>query len=357
MTTYKGRAKMNHPMKAMRSLWYFVTGGGADFIHKRRSFIDLRRRMETEVIEQAHSEPSPFRENTCPVCGLRSISKTFKNPVGFSFSVCASDGTVFMDPVLTEDTLEKLYNNPAYEVRWNEGSGSNRASKTGDSDLKALCRMLGEPSTRLRLLDVGCASGHFLSDASSRFDVEGVELSSKAAKVAREKGFVVHQGYVNDLPGSELYDVVTFIQLIEHVVDPNETLQSVWRLLKPGGVFYVSTPASDSMSFSYLERLHRHVAGFAHVSIYGKEALVRLIEQHGFECLLHEHWGNEDLALHDVVSLALAKDSYFQGMALFSPRLYHASNFLDSALFGIPGKLALPKGNRPYQRAAFRKTG
>lgn len=348
---------MNYPVKAMRSLWYVVTGGGADFIHKRRGFIDLRRRMETEIIEQASIDPSPFRENTCPVCGLRSILNTFKNPVGFSFAVCANDGTVFMDPVLTEATLEKLYNNPAYEVRWNEGAGTNRPSKLGDSDLKAVCRMLGEPSARLRLLDVGCASGHFLSDAASRFDVEGVELSSKAAEVARAKGFVVHQGYVNDLPGSEMYDVVTLIQLIEHIVDPNETLQSVWRLLKPGGVLYVSTPASDSASFAYLERLHRHVAGFAHVSIYGQQALVRLIEQHGFECLQHEHWGREDLALHDVISLALARDSYFQGMALFSPRLFHASNFIDSALFGIPGTLVLPRGNRPYQRAAFRKIG
>ena len=346
---------MNHPVKAMRSLWYVVTGGGADFIHKRRGFIDLRRTMETEVVEQANSEATPFRRNTCPVCGHRAIARTFTNPVGFSFAVCGNDGTVFMDPVLTDAALEKLYNNPAYEVRWNEGAGTNRASKLVNSDLKALCRMLGEPAVRLRLLDVGCASGQFLGDAASRFDVEGVELSSAAAEVARGKGFVVHQGYVTDLPGSEQYDVVTLIQLIEHVVDQDETLKSVWRLLKPGGVLYVSTPASDSASFAYLERLHRHVAGFAHVSIYGKEALVRLVEQHGFECLRHEHWGHEDLALHDVISLALARDSYFQGMALFSPRLYHASNFFDSALFGVPGRLTLPKGNRPYQRAAFRK--
>ncbi len=95
------------------------------------------------------------------------------------------------------------------------------------------------------LLDVGCFSGLFLSNASKRgFDVSGVEPNHEAYLHVRDFwGFEVAHGTLSaaDL-ASERFSVVSFLDVIEHVPDPVSELKEALRLLRPGGLLLLVTP-------------------------------------------------------------------------------------------------------------------
>ena len=103
---------------------------------------------------------------------------------------------------------------------------------------------------RGRLLDVGCSIGTLMSVAKEMdWEVEGLEPNPKAAKLARRRGFTIHEGFfteeqVSKLPGG--YQCVVMSDVIEHVSDPIEALRLARELLEPGGFLLLSTPNLES---------------------------------------------------------------------------------------------------------------
>lgn len=103
----------------------------------------------------------------------------------------------------------------------------------------------------LRVLDVGCGGG-ILAEAmaSTGADVLGIDLSTKPLKVARlhalESGVkslvyreVAVEALAAEVPGQ--FDVVTCMEMLEHVPDPASVVQACSDLVKPGGWVFFST--------------------------------------------------------------------------------------------------------------------
>jgi len=110
-------------------------------------------------------------------------------------------------------------------------------------------------SQKGRLLDIGSSYGTFLGLAQeNNWQVEGVELNQDACNFSKETyGFNVFCG---DLKGANFldnsYDVVTAIEVIEHVTNPNEFLIEINRILKPSGILFLVTPDLKSLSAKLL---------------------------------------------------------------------------------------------------------
>lgn len=112
-----------------------------------------------------------------------------------------------------------------------------------------------------RVLDVGCGGG-ILSDSMARrgADVLGIDLASRALKVAQlhalEAGTpnidyreVAVETLAAEQPGS--FDVVTCMEMMEHVPDPSSVVEACTRLLKPGGWVFFSTINRNPKSFLF----------------------------------------------------------------------------------------------------------
>jgi 2-polyprenyl-3-methyl-5-hydroxy-6-metoxy-1,4-benzoquinol methylase len=336
----------------LRSLYYGVTGRGAGFLAHKQEYHQRRAAAEREVL----ARPSAFRENSCPSCGGRA-GERFTNPIGFSFACCPVDGTVYMDPVPTDETLRELYNSPAMTFLWTKDREPDDVPprpKDGP-ELDALLRMLPAETSRRRLLDVGCATGGFLATAQVRFEVAGVEINGKTAEVARRHGYAVTTGTISDLPAGERFDVISLLQVVEHLVDPASVLRGAVAHLKPGGHIYLSTPNIASASFEVLRERHVHVASFGHVSLFGQPGLAALARRSGLELVGYETWGGRDFALHDALTWRLARRRFAHRMALYSGRLYHLSELADSLSLGLLGNVLGPSGDQSYQRALLRR--
>ena len=126
-----------------------------------------------------------------------------------------------------------------------------------------------------KVLDVGCGGG-ILSDSMARkgAEVTGIDLASKALRVARLHALEAETPRVqyreisveelaNECPGS--FDMVTCMEMLEHVPDPQSVVAACARLVKPGGWVFFST-------------INRNAKAFA-LAIVGAEYLLKMLPQ------------------------------------------------------------------------------
>ncbi|HEU6450447.1 MAG TPA: class I SAM-dependent methyltransferase [Gemmatimonadaceae bacterium] len=96
------------------------------------------------------------------------------------------------------------------------------------------------------LLDVGCGTGYFLERARDHYSTAGVDPSPIAmAMCAGRKLTGVRSGSATDLSsfGDERFDIVTLLDVIEHVDDDVCAIRSAASVLRPGGRVVVTVPA------------------------------------------------------------------------------------------------------------------
>ena len=100
-----------------------------------------------------------------------------------------------------------------------------------------------------KLLEVGCAYGFFLQEASRHFEVAGIELADDAAAHCRGQGLNVLQGVADEAHLEQIgcVDVIVLLDVIEHLPQPRETLDLCSRQLNPGGLIVISTGDFASM--------------------------------------------------------------------------------------------------------------
>lgn len=116
-----------------------------------------------------------------------------------------------------------------------------------------------------KFLDIGCATGTFLSLAKKEgWECYGVEISDYAASIAREKvGVDIFNGHLRKASfPADFFDVVTMWDTIEHLSDPLEELLEVWRVLKPGGIILINTPNEGSFMRMVARFLYKISNGF-----------------------------------------------------------------------------------------------
>ncbi|MFQ5654511.1 MAG: class I SAM-dependent methyltransferase [Planctomycetota bacterium] len=152
-----------------------------------------------------------------------------------------------------------------------------------------------EPETgtvRPRLLDIGSGTGTLLEEAAGLgYRAEGIELSERLAERAREKGLQVRCLAGEELDATEEYDVVTMMDLIEHVTDPLELLRRAFRSLKPGGELVVYTPNHGAavvllarlLARARLDLAIREIFGRNHVCFFDAQTLVSALNRAEFE--------------------------------------------------------------------------
>jgi 2-polyprenyl-3-methyl-5-hydroxy-6-metoxy-1,4-benzoquinol methylase len=145
--------------------------------------------------------------------------------------------------------------------------------------LRLLRTEIGEQRRPLRLLDVGCGAGGMLEYLREFGEATGVDSARDAIRYAAEKGVDVRAGSLPDgLPfgPEQRFDVVTLLDVIEHIDDDHASLRTIHGLLDPGGLLLLTVPAFPSLWSG-------HDVVNEHKRRYTRSDLRALLERAGFE--------------------------------------------------------------------------
>jgi 2-polyprenyl-3-methyl-5-hydroxy-6-metoxy-1,4-benzoquinol methylase len=167
-----------------------------------------------------------------------------------------------------------------------------RASRSPNALAPSPFSLLPAPGAQrsLRWLDFGCGAGGFLKFLRERgqiggraLEVEGHDVGSYAELLKRADGFRILDFNELSREPDARYDVISMIEVIEHLPEPRVALALVARLLKPGGLLLLTTGNLDNPVARRQGIHYRYCAPEIHVSLFNPQCLARLYRSVGLE--------------------------------------------------------------------------
>jgi SAM-dependent methyltransferase len=181
--------------------------------------------------------------------------------------------------------VARLYSKEYFEGGVPDGySDYNASEETLRQQAGRMVRKLRKYQPSGTLLEIGCAYGFFLLEASKFFEVKGVEISTFAAEQARNRGLDVTAGDFQVLPFPEShFSAVCLFDCIEHLADPFTYLRKIHSVLRPGGIVALTTGDVGSLYGRVSGRKWRLMTPPQHLFYFSKSTLAGLLEKTGFE--------------------------------------------------------------------------
>lgn len=229
-------------------------------------------------------ENSIKKLDLCRLCGSSQPAPLFIKD-GYEVCRCRMCDLVFLNFDPTATFLKEYY----AEDFFND-AGEKQGYSCYENESRSLYATFLQRIKQIRkfkdggsLLDVGCATGTFLEIASKYWEVSGSEISAYAAKTARQKGFQIYEGQIEELEClTTKFDVVTLWDVIEHVAQPVKTIKLIGNIVKPGGIVSLTTGDVGSL-VAKLSGRRWHLYNIPqHLSYFDTKTIQKLLKQGGF---------------------------------------------------------------------------
>lgn len=139
-------------------------------------------------------------------------------------------------------------------------------------------------SKRGKIIDVGSARGGLLKVLKNRgWQVQGVEISKDASKIANENGIPTFNGSFVEYQPKEKTDVICMYQTLEHVPDPLDVIKHAYNLLNDEGIFIAEIPNINCFEMKYNKE--RKILSYdlpRHLNHFSPKILKKQLENQGF---------------------------------------------------------------------------
>ncbi len=216
----------------------------------------------------------------CKICGVTEFNCDVRKG-DYTYVICAGCDTSILYPLPTERILNKFYDSYT-----NEGGNYLQARELdrniyfNDYDLtfSDLCFDLKQ---YWDILDVGCATGIFLEYLKERkcADTKGIDISSKMIEISKKKGLNCTTEDLLSL--NKKFDLITLWDVLEHFIDPKQSLEKVHQLLKKDGDLIIQTPCRGIISQQFKNEW-RHYNPPQHIYLFNQNSLFRLLTSMNF---------------------------------------------------------------------------
>ena len=259
----------------------------------------------------------PTIEIPCPLCRAanhRVVAKARDYVYGIAglttFVQCTSCEHIYINPRPANHALMDCYPSE-YEPHTSEDSSAGQVEASSNAApprrsairslfgripfLKRFLFWLGQQHATVipelpsegprRLLEVGCADGRYLTEATKAgWQVDGIEPAEAAAQKARDGGFDVA---VTTLTESGIADssrqAIVAWMVLEHVPNPAEFVAEAKRILCPSGFFCVSVPNGGGFERQLFGKYWLGYDAPRHLQVFTAVRLKSLLEESGFE--------------------------------------------------------------------------
>jgi ubiquinone/menaquinone biosynthesis C-methylase UbiE len=150
-----------------------------------------------------------------------------------------------------------------------------------------------------RLLDIGCGAGNLLLAARKNgWDAQGLDVAEQATEHVRTLGFEVFHGELQQAQfPSQHFDVITAAEILEHLTEPRLLVQEVARILRPGGLFWTTTPHARGLSARVLGLNWRCIWPPEHLQLFSVDGIKALLRDVGFRQIRFQTTGGNPIEI------------------------------------------------------------
>jgi 2-polyprenyl-3-methyl-5-hydroxy-6-metoxy-1,4-benzoquinol methylase len=292
---------------------------------------EVWNQMLSEYFENGVLKAEFALEVPCPYCKSKKAHSPFTIN-GFNHMTCNECDVVYVNPRLKDECLERLYNNAYYSEMYAKSMipvFEMRKKLIGERKTKQTLGFVSKAtSPQLDVLDIGCGVGEVIDAFKDlKHNCSAIEVNPVAVDWLRQKGITVFADAFDRFPETEKFDVIMAWGVVEHVVNPHEFLQKVYRHLKPGGIFASEVPSGQCLTVDHtrntLKDPIRIIMGEQHIILYSLKAYEAIHAQAGLEKVHVQTNGldvetilkinNEKVADSVVFEMQKCVDSYGKG--------------------------------------------
>ena len=195
-------------------------------------------------------------ETRCLACLSRCVKVAFLIE-SCRFFRCRDCKTLYCDPQRRVGDLSSYHASDSSHF-YNTYYDSLRTSQSTEI-LRGLRAVLPPPAT---LLDIGCGNGLFVEMAAAAgYESRGIDTSLPPRHALHAADRLSQQAADMEAESGRAYDVVCALNVLEHIPAPDDFLNVVSKLLRPGGVFACAMPLSSGMIYRACEAFYRVTCG------------------------------------------------------------------------------------------------
>jgi 2-polyprenyl-3-methyl-5-hydroxy-6-metoxy-1,4-benzoquinol methylase len=247
--------------------------------------------LSKKDISHFFSEPKNLVKVYCPACTSTNISeKFFKNK--FQLNLCSNCNTLYVSPRPKKKDLDKFYKDSESTTFWAREFFPSVAEtrrklifKQRAKDVYEYCQL--KNIIHKDVIDVGAGYGLFLEEwrsISHDDNLYALEPGQELASVCREKQFITLEKFSDEAAEwANKADLITSFEVFEHVFSPYDFLESLIKMLKPGGLAVVSGLTVDGFDIQYLWEESKSISPPHHLNFLSINGLIDIFDRVGFE--------------------------------------------------------------------------
>ena len=208
--------------------------------------------------------------------------------------ICPSCGLIMNSPRLDDKSYDLYYKSglcSETSVSYNRYL-TNVPEYVSNPYYKKVLKLVEKSKIRIdkdwNILDIGTGNGsllyNFLQDGFK--NLQGIEPERQACETAKSFGINVHEGTIDDFTPKQPYDLLIFINALNHLNNPLQVLRKLREgFLKPGGLIYIGQIGPLNPREYFWMRTIFRVIKVAHPYNYHVLTLNMLLEASGFKTL------------------------------------------------------------------------
>jgi len=219
----------------------------------------------------------------CPYCG--KFGDLYFTIISRSYYRCFGCELIYQDLPESHDDIVATYRQDYFDSYSCDQLGGHRVRL-----YEHILELIAEYNRTGKILDVGSGCGLFLVAAQDKgWKGKGVEPSEQSVNLARQQNDLdVFHGILEEYDESNRFDVITFINVLDHSALPWFEIRRASQLLRPGGLIYLRFPNGLLHSRIYRLALKGHFSNSLrrflvfHVYSFTPRYIRRLLHDHGF---------------------------------------------------------------------------
>lgn len=266
-----------------------------------------------EDIDTFFKDTTNFIPSPCPACGIESIIESFEK-FTFQHVVCSGCGTLYVNPRPPIEQFLKFHagakSNEFFSSRFYKETAAARREKIHKPRAELIAQIskkfgLQEES---HLVDIGSGFGIFLEEAhaTNAFNkISGIEPKKELAEDSRRRGFNIIEKTMETVTFDDIQPTfMTCFEVFEHILNPAEFLNSIYRVLRPGGLLFFTTLTIDGFDLQVLWEKAKIICPPQHLNYFSIKGMRTLVEDRGFEIIEIETPGQLDVDIIRNIYLA-----------------------------------------------------